>query len=311
MSMLTRWYRLSTVCAAAVVVLLLAGCATRPAADPVPSASDSTARQLLTTPAGVTVLDDGSGPQLCLGAIAESLPPQCGGAEVVGWDWTDWTGSYEQVAGVRWGQFTLTGTYDADGVAFTPETVTPWLPGDEPEGEGAADFDFSTPCTAPDGGWRVLDPLSTTDATMDRVLERAAALDGYAIAWVDRSRVPSAGANASPEEQLAETAPFPELTIINVKVVGGVPAAEAELREIWGGMLCVTAAERTEAELQAIADEIMATLPQRDLQMVVVDGMAGTVDVCVIHDDGVLQQRMDDAYGRGLVTVSSALRALS
>ena len=33
----------------------------------------------VTTNGLVTVLDPGTGPQLCLGAIAESYPPQCSG----------------------------------------------------------------------------------------------------------------------------------------------------------------------------------------------------------------------------------------
>lgn len=312
MSSSTRGRRFVGACAVAAGVLLVAGCATPPASDRVPDAPTAAATQeLLTTPGAVTVLDDGGGAQLCLGAIAESLPPQCGGAAVLGWDWADWDGAYDEAAGVRWGLFTLTGTYDAEAFTFTPDTVRPWREGDEPSGDVGPGMDFSTPCTAPDGGWRVLDEARTTDERMNRTFERAAGLDGYAVAWVDRSRVPSAGEDATPEEQLAETAPYPELTIINVRVVGDVAAAAAELREIWGGMLCVTAAEHTEAELQSIADEVVATLPASDLQGVGVDGMAGIVSVGVIHDDGTLQQRFDDEYGAGLVVVSSALRSVN
>ena len=37
----------------------------------------------------VTVLDAGTGPELCLGAVAESYPPQCGGPALEDFDWGD------------------------------------------------------------------------------------------------------------------------------------------------------------------------------------------------------------------------------
>jgi len=48
-----------------------------------------------------TVLDDGDGPELCLGGVAESLPPQCGGPKVVGWDWAD-VEAQGSLAGTTW-----------------------------------------------------------------------------------------------------------------------------------------------------------------------------------------------------------------
>jgi hypothetical protein len=71
-----------------------------------------------------TVMDTGAGPELCLGAIAESYPPQCGGPAVVGWDWRDQAPDFEQQGDVRWGTFAVTGTWD--GTTFT---VTEAVPG--------------------------------------------------------------------------------------------------------------------------------------------------------------------------------------
>jgi len=48
-----------------------------------------------------TVLDDGDGPELRLGGVAESLPPQCGGTKVLGWDWAD-IEDQESLAGTTW-----------------------------------------------------------------------------------------------------------------------------------------------------------------------------------------------------------------
>ena len=72
----------------------------------------------------VTVMDTGDGqPQVCLGAVAESYPPQCGGPEITNWDWADHPGIHERVGKVRWGEFALRGTWD--GTAFTVAEAIP------------------------------------------------------------------------------------------------------------------------------------------------------------------------------------------
>jgi len=84
--------------------------ATDPATDP---ASDHP-----TIPEPVIVMDVAR-PELCLGPIAESYPPQCGGPPIRGWRWTDYEGHYDQVGQVRWGEFVVTGTWDGDTFVVT------------------------------------------------------------------------------------------------------------------------------------------------------------------------------------------------
>ncbi|GAB3254308.1 hypothetical protein [Nocardioides dilutus] len=55
--------------------------------------------------------------ELCLGPVAESYPPQCGGPAITNWDWTSVDGMFEEEGDVRWGMFAVTGTWD--GTAFT------------------------------------------------------------------------------------------------------------------------------------------------------------------------------------------------
>ena len=62
-------------------------------------------------------------PELCLGAVAESYPPQCGGPEIRGWDWDDQHGVFDQQGKIRWGQFAVTGTWD--GTTFTVTDAIP------------------------------------------------------------------------------------------------------------------------------------------------------------------------------------------
>lgn len=61
--------------------------------------------------------------ELCLGAVAESYPPQCGGPAITNWDWDSLDGMFEQQGDVRWGTFAVTGTWD--GTAFTVSDAIP------------------------------------------------------------------------------------------------------------------------------------------------------------------------------------------
>jgi len=70
----------------------------------------------------VTVMDTGT-PEVCLGPVAESYPPQCSGPELLGWDWADHRQLFEHQGDVRWGQFALTGTWD--GERLTVESAVP------------------------------------------------------------------------------------------------------------------------------------------------------------------------------------------
>ncbi|MBS43097.1 MAG: hypothetical protein CMH83_08065 [Nocardioides sp.] len=62
-------------------------------------------------------MDTGDGPELCLGPVAESYPPQCSGPPVEGWDWASYRGTFDRVDDVRWGAYAVTGTWD--GTTFT------------------------------------------------------------------------------------------------------------------------------------------------------------------------------------------------
>ena len=109
-------------------MLLLAGCATTAPAAPdrpdspgsVPAPSDAIAAPGQVIGQGTVLQKDGEEPQLCLGGVAESYPPQCGGPEIVGWDWDEVDGE-ESASGVTWGAYAVTGTWD--GTVFTSESA--------------------------------------------------------------------------------------------------------------------------------------------------------------------------------------------
>jgi hypothetical protein len=239
-----------------------------------------------------TVMDTGR-PELCLGAVAESYPPQCSGLPIVGWDWAKVAGQFEKSGNTRWGSFVLTGTFD--GTTFTMTKPAQSLATYDPMPDPGYDPDpFKTPCAEPDGGWAVVDPATTNEQTMQRVFEKASQLDGYAGAWMDQSPHPS-----TDEGDMND----PARLIVNVTVTGDVEAAEAELRKIWGGALCVTRAKYTEAELQNLQTQL-----QKVPGLLTSSAQNDLVTAEVIHDDGTIQAWADQEYGAGRVVFSSALK---
>jgi hypothetical protein len=70
---------------------------------------------------GTVLQKDGEPAQFCLGAVAESYPPQCSGPEMVGWEWPD-DGMWESASGVTWGSYAVSGTWD--GTNFTVGEMT-------------------------------------------------------------------------------------------------------------------------------------------------------------------------------------------
>jgi hypothetical protein len=86
--------------------------------------------------AQVTVLEDGGtfgsvhGPQLCLGPIRTSLPVQCGGPDIVNWDWglvDGWTRRSKTTDGF----YTVHGIY-VDGDFTLTRPPAPVEPGEQP-----------------------------------------------------------------------------------------------------------------------------------------------------------------------------------
>ncbi|MEO7420959.1 MAG: hypothetical protein ABIU87_01025 [Ornithinibacter sp.] len=65
-------------------------------------------------------------PELCLGPIRESYPPQCEGVPLSGWDWGS-AGVHEEAgtgaAVTRWGTYAVTGTFD--GITLTVTRSVP------------------------------------------------------------------------------------------------------------------------------------------------------------------------------------------
>jgi hypothetical protein len=249
-----------------------------------------------------TVLDDGGGPELCLGGVAESYPPQCGGIPLAGWDW-DAVDGEESASGTTWGDFHVVGTYD--GEVFTVAEAGPYDPGAVADG---GDRDFMTPCPEPEGGWVAVDPSRASDEAFGAGAEIAQALPGYVALWVDY-------AEDLPPEELDERAMAgdPVLQIMNVVVTEDAPGAEAAIREAWGGPLCVTQRDgRTEAELVAIREEAERFITE-ELGLETTWSMEGDIGLAaevgvIVDPQGAGQAALDARFGPGMVTLYPALR---
>lgn len=270
--------------------------------------------ELLTTRHVVTVLDDGDGPELCLGGVMESYPPQCGGPELLDFDWPE--GSYEEESGVRWGEYVVRGHYDAAAETFEVREVGG---PDEAPASAGEDQALGTICEEPDDGWQVVDPERAGEDDMYAVFEAAQELPAYAGSWMDQSRNPVRPEDVNEaaeglqsgevtEEELSElegSMNDPEYVTVNVMVTEDPEAAYEELREIWGGALCVAEAERTEAELVGIQNEVHENVD--GVLSSYPEARAGQIVVDVVYDDGTVQQQLDGEYGANVVRVVPAL----
>lgn len=248
-----------------------------------------------------TVLDDGDGPELCLGGVAMSLPPQCSGPSVAGWEW-DAHPDHESAGGVRWGEYTMTGAWD--GTTFTPSDVRTSEPGDLPAEDLSALF--AAPCEEPDGGWQALDPATTSVAALSAARRVADGLPDEVLIWTDRSPNPAwrAYVEGDSGEEVRRRLEDPDLMVLVVTVTDDPARAEAALREVWGGALCVARVANTAARLRQVQKDLL------DLPGFLTSGAgsaSNTVELTVVLDDGSIQAWADEEYGEGVVTVTSAL----
>ena len=276
-----------------VVLVLLAACGS--AEEPVTAGSAAAPDQRHT--ASTTVLESPEhGPQLCLGGVAESYPPQCEGPDLVGWRWDEVDGE-ESANGTTWGTFSVVGTWDGEQLTLTEP---PGPPTPTPPDHGAVDL--TTPCPPPPGGWQVVD-ASKLDGP-GAALEHASAQPDFAGAWLDQSTDPAA-AEEEPDEEAVDD---PAEVVLNLRFTGDLPRHEAEVRAHWGGALCLTEADRPVQELERIQQELTDELEPLSSG---IDSVRGAVGLTVPVADPSLQASLDERYGEGTVVVTGLLRPVA
>lgn len=250
--------------------------------------------------ATATVLESPDhGPQLCLGGVADSYPPQCGGPDVIGWDW-DHVPSKESANGTTWGSYTVVGTWDGRALTLTEPPSEP-RPPEPPDDEDR----FATPCPEPQGGWQVVDPAKATDEAMQQAIAYAQAQPSVGGVWLDQSINPAAQGDEIDEERMND----PTRLVVNATFTDDLATHEAAMRERWGGPLCVSQASASMVQLEEIRQQLHAELGDRVTDSSI-DVVEGQVELGVTVDDG-LQQRFDERYGDGVVEVDAALRPVA
>jgi len=238
------------------------------------------------------------GPQLCAG-VALSLPPQCGGLDVVGWDWD--TVDHETANGTTWGDYLVTGEWDEATTTFTlTEPATGIDEAPESERAIAPTPDFRSPCPTPEGGWRPLDMNIATNEAMDRAISAARAEPDFAGAWLDQSYLREPGANESDAND-------PKRLVLNLRFAGDLDRHDEQIRAIWGGALCLSRAARPLSELEGIRSEVTAELGQLSSSL---DEVAGIVQVTVTVATESAQAKLDERYGPGVVLLNGWLRPI-
>ena len=250
--------------------------------------------------AWATVIQSGDADaRLCLEGVRTSLPPQCDGIAITNWDWDAVDGEDRQ-GSIRWADFHVRGTYE-DGALTLTETPRRGEPDDTWNPDPDADR-LETPCPEPDGGWVVTDPTKVDDESP--MIAAARAEPDFGDIWIDDLGQDDADG-------------YQDLTraVFTVTFTGDLPRHEAELRELWGGPLCVWRAARTQADVDAVTARIQADVEAGWFGEVTVlswgsTGLEGpvTVSVTVAPDD--LAERLTQRYGTP-VEVVSALRPVA
>jgi len=215
------------------------------------------------------VLDSGSGPEVCLGAILLSQPPQCEGPPIRGWRWPEH--GTTRAGDVTYGSFFVVGTWDGRRLTFdklaTKEQAAASLP---PEPSPV----LTTPCTEPADGWPVPDLHRTTSKDQQQVMDLAGTLPDLVELWVDDG--------GGPDQD-------PRTTVVNVQVTGDLAAAERRLRTVWGGPLCVSHGPHTKAELTRVRKEL-----SDEPGLVSSSTLQGVLTLELVYDDGTRQRGYDE-----------------
>jgi hypothetical protein len=241
-----------------------------------------------------TVLSSAAhGPQFCI-QVLDSLPPQCKGTPVAGWDWTKVTGQ-RTAAGTTWGTYHLVGTYD--GTTFTltrpPTKPHPYRPITLPP--------YKTPCPTPPGGWTVVD---RSHFSLNDYLAFTAAIQAPADsagAWVDSTTPVDGRINLVPEQ------------VITAAFTGNLEKHRAQLRAIWGGPFCVVRHPHSKAQLSSIIASLVGAGGAHvglQVRMGTIDEVNDNIQLEVMVVTPAAQQALDQRYGAGLVRLTGVLTAV-
>ena len=230
------------------------------------------------------------GPRLCFGGIMDSLPPQCRGVPAVGWDWDRVRGE-ERRSGSTWGSYRVVGSYDGEKFRIEDAGKT-----QRRLYSGPSYGPFQSACSE-----RL--PTDPTRWTMEHLGEAAQYANGsrnVSAVWVDYLNDPPP--NQEPED--------PHEVVLNVAFTRRLAYHEENLREIWGGPLCVVRYERSLRHLRRIQRQLGDEVGRRlDLHVTgsSIDEVGNEVELGVVWIDQKRRDYLRESYGPGVVKTYAAL----
>ena len=255
----------------------------RPA--PQPKAADPSLYE-----ANTTVLESKEhGPMLCLGGMMDSYPPQCGDVPIDGWDWGAVAGE-ERAGGTTWGAYYVRGTYE-DG-RFGVVRVGRFR--NEPSRD---DYDFSPACERP---WLTPNPGKTSYEDFEAAVTYANNQRDVSAVWVSYLD------EEDPPEERDEM-------LLNAAFTGRLLQHEAEIRERWGGPLCVVRYDVARRRLSKIQRQLHGPVADElDYQSLgsSVDEVGSKVELYVVLLTVELKDELERRFG-DLVEVTGALQPVA
>jgi hypothetical protein len=292
--------RRAVIALAIFLSLLVAGCAGAANTGQAPGAaptSPPTSETRYETNA-IVLQRSSDEPMLCLGAIAESFPPQCGTIPIRNWSW-DRVDGEQAAAGSTWGVYHVVGTYD--GESFTALEVRAADRTDE-----APQDEIEIPCPEPAGGWTASDPSRMSERDLYAAGRLASGEPDSAGWWIKHTQPEPPSADQGGVDTLKDV-------VMNAAFTGDVERHRRELAAVWGGPLCVVRYDRTESELRRIQSDLTEN-GRRDfgiqLLFASTDVVHNQVDIGVVVADEGTRDAVDERYGPGTVRLLPALRPL-
>ena len=238
------------------------------------------------------VLEEGErGPMLCLGAILDSLPPQCGDVPIENWEWDRVNGEARQ-ADTIWGHYYVRGTFD--GTTFVVIDAGP-----PRKGRGSESDPIGTPCEEPPGGWQTTVPDLAGRGDVNRANAAVKTDPEFAGLWIEYL-----------DEQMDSAAEDPSDILLNVAFTANLERHEQELREHWGGPLCVIRHDRSHTRLEQIESELSGEVGRNlGLQPLFssLDVENNVVELEVVAIDERIREAVGRRYGKDAVRITAAL----
>lgn len=235
------------------------------------------------------VQDSGGGPELCVFAVAESLPPQCGGLPVTPFSWDDVEGEQSR-RGITWLEHVrVVGTWDGTTFRLTepPRAVPRPEPSPRPE--------YPLPCPEPAGGWRVVDRSKAGEDDQNAAVGHARGARDVAGIWLHWLREPT-------DEEARDGRIDYTQAVVVLTFTGDVARHAREARERWGGPLCVAERPHSYAELEDAGTRLAEESRKAGLGRVYVssggaDEPANVIEVTVLVDDAATRRWVEERVG--------------